>query len=100
MAGEWTGTGFMGERGIDAGMASPAPSDVPKANRGTSTSEKTTCSRHCHICLFVRTAGPVEEGVGEEPVDQVREQRLQIHYDDVAPMHPPRSPSPTGSRNS
>ncbi|SFR29094.1 Recombinase zinc beta ribbon domain-containing protein [Lentzea waywayandensis] len=32
--------------------------------------------------LLARTAGPVEEGVGEELVDQVREQRLQIHYDD------------------
>ncbi len=32
--------------------------------------------------LLARTAGPVQEGVGEELVDQVREQRLQIHYDD------------------
>ncbi len=31
--------------------------------------------------LLARTAGPVQEGVGEELVDQVREQRLQIHYD-------------------
>ncbi|WP_268241236.1 zinc ribbon domain-containing protein [Lentzea pudingi] len=28
------------------------------------------------------TAGPVEEGAGEELVDHVREQCLQIHYDD------------------
>ncbi|NGY65335.1 recombinase family protein [Lentzea sp. NEAU-D13] len=32
--------------------------------------------------LLVRTAGPVQEGVGKELVDQVREQRLQIHYND------------------
>ncbi|WP_329791893.1 recombinase family protein [Lentzea sp. DG1S-22] len=32
--------------------------------------------------LLARTAGPVQEGAGEELVDQVREQRLQIHYDD------------------
>lgn len=50
VADGWTGTGFMGERAIDAGTASPASSDVPTANRGASTSEKTTFSKHCHIC--------------------------------------------------
>ncbi|GGM90233.1 hypothetical protein GCM10011609_28920 [Lentzea pudingi] len=48
VAGGWTGTGFMGERATDADTALPAPSDVPTANHGTSTSEKTACSRHCH----------------------------------------------------
>ncbi|MFD4668471.1 recombinase family protein [Lentzea sp. NPDC058450] len=32
--------------------------------------------------LLERAAGPVEEGAGEELADHVREQRLQIHYDD------------------
>jgi hypothetical protein len=39
----------MSELAIDAGMASPAPDDVPTAHRGISTSVKTTCLRHCHI---------------------------------------------------
>jgi hypothetical protein len=32
--------------------------------------------------LLMRTAGPVDKGAGNELVDQVREQHLQIHYDD------------------
>ena len=32
--------------------------------------------------LLLRTAGPVEKGVGKELVDRVREQNLQIHYGD------------------
>ncbi|GLY49897.1 hypothetical protein Lesp01_35530 [Lentzea sp. NBRC 102530] len=73
------GTGGMGERAIGAGMASAAPSDAPRsAPRNLYVREDHSLEALPH--LLARTAGPVQEGVGEELVDQVREQRLQIHY--------------------
>jgi hypothetical protein len=66
----------MGELAIDVGMASPASSDVPTANRGTSAFEKTTFLKHCHTCSG-GPRGPAEAGVGEDLVDQVREEHFR-----------------------